>query len=314
MVCQRLNDPRHNPVQTRPQLLPTMKRRVLMLCTGSSCRSHIADAILRAAGELLEVQSAGFRPISYVHPPTVRLMHEIGLDISHHRSKHLNEFLNRPVETVITVCSDADAACPAFPGQVIRHHWPFDDPVKATGTVARNAMCSAASRTTSGACSRLTPRAHPTSTPPGAPPHQPPPNKEPTARDSHLYPQAPLRQRVPSRPCIPPPAHPYLEAAETHRALPVPPRLAAPPPRTIPSAAMPKQVNHLREVPHPRLHRPRTQVQRFHLMNDLTLPPPELAVLPARQHELRWRSQHQRVLATTIHGTVHTAAPTPLFT
>jgi arsenate reductase len=56
------------------------------------------------------------------------------VDLSGHRSKHLNEFLSRPVETVITVCGNADQACPTFPGQVNRHHWPFDDPAKATGT------------------------------------------------------------------------------------------------------------------------------------------------------------------------------------
>lgn len=61
-------------------------------------------------------------------------MAEIGIDISGQRSKHLNEFLGRPVETVITVCASADAACPMFPGQVNRHHWPFDDPAKATGS------------------------------------------------------------------------------------------------------------------------------------------------------------------------------------
>lgn len=61
-------------------------------------------------------------------------MAEIGLDISGHRSKHLDEFLARPVETVITVCGNADQACPVFPGQMNRHHWPFEDPAHATGT------------------------------------------------------------------------------------------------------------------------------------------------------------------------------------
>jgi arsenate reductase len=60
-------------------------------------------------------------------------MEEIGIDISTHRSKHLNEFLNRPIETVITVCGNADQACPVFPGQLNRHHWPFFDPAKAEG-------------------------------------------------------------------------------------------------------------------------------------------------------------------------------------
>ena len=61
-------------------------------------------------------------------------MKEIGIDISGHRSKHLNEFLQKPVETVITVCGNADQACPIFPGQVNRYHWGFDDPAHATGT------------------------------------------------------------------------------------------------------------------------------------------------------------------------------------
>jgi len=95
----------------------------------------MAEGILRAAaGDLLEVQSAGSNPAGFVHPLAVRAMAEIGVDISASRSKHLNEFLERPVETVITVCASADAACPVFPGQANRHHWPFDDPAQATGT------------------------------------------------------------------------------------------------------------------------------------------------------------------------------------
>jgi arsenate reductase len=112
-----------------------MKPLVLILCTGNSCRSHLAEGILRAAaGDFLEVASAGSNPAGYVHPLAIQVMREIGMDISGHRSKHLNEFLSRPVETVITVCGNADQACPTFPGQVNRHHWPFDDPAKATGT------------------------------------------------------------------------------------------------------------------------------------------------------------------------------------
>jgi arsenate reductase len=112
-----------------------MKPLVLILCTGNSCRSHLAEGILRAAaGDFLEVASAGSNPAGYVHPLAIQVMREIGIDISGHRSKHLNEFLSRPVETVITVCGNADQACPTFPGQVNRHHWPFDDPAKATGT------------------------------------------------------------------------------------------------------------------------------------------------------------------------------------
>ena len=109
-----------------------MKPTVLILCTGNSCRSHLAEGILRAAaGELIDVQSAGSKPAGYVHPLAMRVMKEIGIDISGHRSKHLNEFLQKPIETVITVCGNADQACPMFPGQVNRYHWGFDDPAKA---------------------------------------------------------------------------------------------------------------------------------------------------------------------------------------
>ena len=111
------------------------KPLVLILCTGNSCRSHLAEGILReAAGDLIEVQSAGSNPSGHVHPMASRVMKEIGIDISGHRSKHMNEFLNRKVETVITVCGNADQACPMFPGQVNRHHWGFDDPAHVTGT------------------------------------------------------------------------------------------------------------------------------------------------------------------------------------
>ena len=111
------------------------KPTVLILCTGNSCRSHLAEGILRAvAGDFLDVTSAGSKPAGHVHPLAVQVMRAIGVDISSHRSKHLDEFRSRPVETVITVCSHADQACPVFPGQVNRHHWPFDDPAHATGT------------------------------------------------------------------------------------------------------------------------------------------------------------------------------------
>jgi len=108
---------------------------VLVLCTGNSCRSHLAEGILRvAAKNRFRVASAGSRPAGYVHPLASQVMKEIGIDISRHRSKHLDEFLNQQVETVITVCGNADQACPMFPGQVNRHHWAFDDPAHATGT------------------------------------------------------------------------------------------------------------------------------------------------------------------------------------
>lgn len=112
-----------------------MKPLILVLCTGNSCRSHLAEGLLRAAlGDGFEVASAGSNPAGYVHPLAIRAMEEIGIDLAGHRSKHLDEFLDREVETVITVCGNADQACPVFPGQANRHHWPFDDPAHATGT------------------------------------------------------------------------------------------------------------------------------------------------------------------------------------
>jgi len=111
------------------------KPLVLILCTGNSCRSHLGEGILRAAaGDLVDVASAGSKPAGYVHPLAIRAMQEIGIDLTAHRSKHLNEFLDRPVQTVITVCGNADQVCPVFPGQMHRHHWGFDDPAPATGT------------------------------------------------------------------------------------------------------------------------------------------------------------------------------------
>ncbi len=112
-----------------------MKPLVLILCTGNSCRSHLAEGILRStACDLIDVASAGSKPAGYVHPKSIEVMREIGVDISGHTSKHLEEFLNRNVDTVITVCGNADQACPMFPGQVSRFHWGFDDPAHATGT------------------------------------------------------------------------------------------------------------------------------------------------------------------------------------
>jgi arsenate reductase (thioredoxin) len=111
------------------------KPLVLILCTGNSCRSHLAEAILRrAAGDVIEVASAGSKPAGYVHPEALAVLQEIGLDATGHHSKHLSEFLNRPVATVITVCGNADQVCPVFPGQLNRHHWGFSDPAHATGT------------------------------------------------------------------------------------------------------------------------------------------------------------------------------------
>jgi arsenate reductase len=113
------------------------KPTVLILCTGNSCRSHMAEGILReVAGNVLNVQSAGSAPTGSVHPLAILTLGEIGIDISSHTSKHMNEFLSANIETIITVCDNADQACPYFPGQSHRHHWPFPDPAKAEGTEA----------------------------------------------------------------------------------------------------------------------------------------------------------------------------------
>jgi len=111
------------------------KPAVLILCTGNSCRSHLAEGILRhLAGDLFDVHSAGSNPAGYVHPKAIEVMREIGIDISGHTSKHMNQFLDRKIDTVITVCGKADQACPMFPGQVNRYHWGFDDPAHAKGS------------------------------------------------------------------------------------------------------------------------------------------------------------------------------------
>jgi arsenate reductase len=95
----------------------------------------LAEGFLRAAaGDILDVQSAGSKPAGYVHPMAIKVMQEAGIDISQHASKHLNQFLDQKIETVITVCGNADQACPMFPGQVSRYHWGFPDPAKAEGT------------------------------------------------------------------------------------------------------------------------------------------------------------------------------------
>lgn len=108
---------------------------VLILCTGNSCRSHMAEGIFRAAaGGLVNVHSAGSNPAGFVHPKAIEVLQEMCIDISAHRSKHMDTFLDRPIATVITVCGNADQVCPIFPGQLNRHHWGFDDPAHVQGS------------------------------------------------------------------------------------------------------------------------------------------------------------------------------------
>lgn len=110
---------------------------LLVLCTGNSCRSHLAEGLLRRAlGPGYRVASAGSRPTGFVHPLAIRVMAELGIDLSGHFSKPLEDFLGEGVETVITVCGKADQVCPVFPGQVSRHHFPFPDPAHVEGSEA----------------------------------------------------------------------------------------------------------------------------------------------------------------------------------
>ena len=105
------------------------KKRVLILCTGNSARSQMAEGLLRHdAGDRFEVASAGTRPGS-VRPEAITAMAEIGIDISGHRSKHVDEFAGQNFDVVLTVCDNARQSCPVFPASVMRLHQSFDDPV-----------------------------------------------------------------------------------------------------------------------------------------------------------------------------------------
>ena len=107
-------------------------KKILILCTGNSCRSHMAEGILRAAAsDLFEVFSAGSKPKGEVHPLAIEALKEIGIDASGHKSEHLDLYLNAGIDTVITVCGNADQACPTFPGKITRYHWGFEDPPHA---------------------------------------------------------------------------------------------------------------------------------------------------------------------------------------
>ena len=105
-----------------------MKKRVLILCTGNSARSQMAEGILRHdGGDAFEVESAGVKPGS-VRSEAIQAMREIGIDISGHRSKSVDEFIGQEFDTVITVCDNAKETCPVFPGKTERVHRSFEDP------------------------------------------------------------------------------------------------------------------------------------------------------------------------------------------
>lgn len=114
----------------------TEPRRILFLCTHNSARSQMAEGLLRRlGGERYEAHSAGTRA-TRVRPLAIRAMAEVGIDIARQESKTLDRYLGQPFDLVVTVCDEANEACPVFPGARRRWHWSFPDPSKATGTEA----------------------------------------------------------------------------------------------------------------------------------------------------------------------------------
>jgi arsenate reductase len=107
------------------------KQRVLILCTGNSARSQVAEGWLRArAGDRFEVFSAGSNPSGRVLPGAIQVLDEIGINISQAKSKHMNQFITQQFDYVLTVCDQANEVCPVFPGPAKRFHHDFDDPAK----------------------------------------------------------------------------------------------------------------------------------------------------------------------------------------
>lgn len=112
-----------------------MKAKILVLCTGNSCRSQMAEGILRAIDTELEVYSAGTHPAKNVNPNAIEVMKEIDIDITGQRPQNVDEFSNQPFDYVITVCDSAKEVCPVFTGEVKNKvHIGFDDPYNARGT------------------------------------------------------------------------------------------------------------------------------------------------------------------------------------
>jgi len=108
--------------------------RVLILCTGNSARSQMAEGLLRHdAGYVCEVLSAGTKP-TQVRPEAITVMHEVGIDISGHRSKSVDEFVGQEFDYVITVCDNAKESCPVFPASTKHIHWSVQDPAAVQGS------------------------------------------------------------------------------------------------------------------------------------------------------------------------------------
>lgn len=112
--------------------------KILILCTGNSCRSQMAHGILQAFDKRIKVYSAGTKPAEKVHPKAIEAVAELGIDISAHYPKMVDEYLNQTWDYVITVCGGANESCPMFLGKVKKRiHIGFDDPAHATGTEAQ---------------------------------------------------------------------------------------------------------------------------------------------------------------------------------
>jgi arsenate reductase (thioredoxin) len=110
------------------------KKRILILCTGNSARSQMAEGLLRHyAGDRFEVESAGTKP-SHVRPEAIAAMNELGIDISGQRSKSINEFAGQRFDYVLTVCDNAKESCPIFPGKTVTIHQSFEDPAAIQGS------------------------------------------------------------------------------------------------------------------------------------------------------------------------------------
>jgi len=110
-------------------------KRVLILCTGNSCRSQMAEELWEVLGDgEWEAESAGSKPSGYVHPLAIEAMRELDVDLSANTSKSLNLFTDQDFDLVVTVCDNAKESCPVFSGATLTLHWPFDDPADATGT------------------------------------------------------------------------------------------------------------------------------------------------------------------------------------
>jgi arsenate reductase len=117
-------------------MIAMRKKKVLIVCTGNVARSQMAEGFLRHdAGDRFEVFSAGLNP-SYVRPGVIQVMREVGIDISHHRSKSVDEFRDEEMDYVITVCDHANQHCPTLPAKVKRIHWSVEDPVAPAGDEA----------------------------------------------------------------------------------------------------------------------------------------------------------------------------------